>query len=395
MKRASVCLLFFLARAPALLAQLHISGEAATAFVKANDGESQYSFDAGRGSFAWRLDLFSDALVTDDITFLSNFRMGQDQVPHIDLMALRVADIAESGISLQAGEIDVPFGNLSEDRFPKENPFFDLPLMNEHVTSLCRSDYKIWTLNPEYQIVGDGVRLIDQGLYDLGVKVYGSVGILTYSVALTNGMISTTGTYSPDGLNSHHELGKVVRLALTPMTGLTIGASYAAGPYMNDQSETINDPDSPSPDTSAFFGISPDDYLQRIIGGDLEYSLGHFAFSGEVVGNTWQYLNGMDLKAFGYSAMVRYAFTPRLAAAFRGGGLMFNTIHGVKELNAFFRPVLYTGKWDHDVFRLEGAVAYKIDQALLFKAGYEINRTYDLPKDPVDNVLFLQSVLSF
>ncbi len=395
MKRASISLLLLLVGARALLAQLHVSGDAATAFVKSNDGESQYDFDGGRGTFAWRLDLFGDAVISDDITFLSNLRMLQDQIPHIDLMAIRVADVAESGISIQAGEIDVPFGNLSEDRFPKDNPFFDLPLMNEHVTALCASDYKIWSLNPEYQIIGDGVRLVDQGLYDLGVKAYGSVGILAYSVAITNGMISTTGTYSPNGLESHHELGKVFRLAITPMTGLTIGASYGTGPFMNDQSETINDPDSPSPDTSAFFGISPDGYQQHIYGGDLDYSFGYFSFRGEIIDNTWHYLDGMDLKAFGYSAMARYKFSPRFSAALRAGGLLFNTVRNVKELNAFFRPVLYTGKWDHDVFRLEGAVAYKIDAALLLKAGYQINRTYDLPKDPVDNVLFLQSVLSF
>ena len=375
-------------------AQLRVEGQASTAFVKANDGPSQYSFDGGNGSFAWRLDLFSDAIVSENITFLSNLRVIQDQIPHFDLFAIRVADIASSGVSVQAGEIDIPFGNLSENRFPKENPFLDLPLMNEHITALCRSDYKLWTLIQEYQIAGDGVCLLDQGLYDVGVKAYGSIGMFDYSVALINGMISSTGTYSPNGLNPNGGYGKVFRGAITPMTGLTLGASYAIGPFMKNESDLIIDSDG-NADTSAFFGISPDNYLQKIIGGDLSFSLEHFYFSGEIISNTWEYLDGVNLKAFSYSAEARYAFTPRVSGAIRAGGISFNMVSGMKELNAFFQPVLYTGKWDHDVFRLEGAVAYKLDRALLLKLGYEINRTFDLPRDPVDNVMFAQTVLSF
>jgi hypothetical protein len=376
------------------LSQLRVSGQASAGFVKANDGESQYSFNAGRGSFVWRWDLFADAPVSDNLTFLSNFRLLQDQIPHIDLLAIRMSDVVGSGISLQAGQIDIPFGNLGERRFPRQNPFFDLPLMNEHITSLCKSDYKLWSLIPEYQIIGDGVCLLDQGLYDLGVKAYGNVGIFDYSVALINGMVSTTGTYSPGGLNSNHGYGKVMRLSMTPLTGVTIGGSYAVGPFMNDESETIIKSDS-TPDTSAFFGKSPDVYLQQIFGGDLNVSFGHFSFEGEVVSNTWQYLYAIDLKATSYSAMVQYVFTPRISGAVRVGGIIFNEVSNVNQLNEFFRPVLYSGKWDHDVFRLEGAAAYKIDKALLLKFGYQINRTYNLPKDPVDNVLFVQTVLSF
>ena len=392
MKRLILALIFCCTRAA--FSQLHVSGQASTGFVKANDGESQYSFNAGRGSFVWRWDLFADAPISDHLTFLSNFRMLQDQIPHIDLFAIRISDVGGSGLSLQAGQIDIPFGNLAERRFPRQNPFLTLPLMNEHITALCQSDYKLWSLIPEYQIKGDGVCLLDQGLYDLGVKAYGSVGIFDYSFALINGMVSTTGTYSPGGLNSNHGYGKVLRLSITPMTGVTLGGSYALGSFMKDESQTIIISDGIA-DTSAFYGKSPDDYLQQIFGGDLSISFDHFSFEGEVVSNTWQYLDAMDLKATSYSAMVQYVCTPRISGAVRVGGIIFNEVRNVAELNQFFRPVIYSGKWDHDVFRLEGAAAYKIDTALLLKFGYQINRTYNVPRDPVDNVLFIQTVLTF
>jgi hypothetical protein len=377
----------------ALFAQLGVSGQATAEFFKSEDGLSQYVIDSGQPTFAWRWDLFADALITDHIALLSNIRMLQDQIPHVDLLAIRISDIASTGLSIQAGQIDLPFGNLGDRRFPKQNPFFDLPLMNEHITSLCESNYNLWTFSPNYAMRGDGVRILDQGLYDLGVKVYGSIGIVDYSVAVINGMVSATGTYSPGGLNSNNGLGTVARVAVTPFIGMTVGLSYALGPFMKNVSDSV---------LSQLYDKSPDNYWQHIVGGDLEFSFGHCSIHGEVMYNTWQYVQNVKLQAVGYSGSVEYAFTPRLSGAIRLGGLTFNDI-AVREYvpeddYGYTGPigfVQYQGKWDHDVVRLEGASSYKIDQALLFKVGYQINRTYNLPKDPYDNVLFVQTVLSF
>jgi hypothetical protein len=376
-----------------LFAQLGVSGQATTGILKSEDGRSQYAIDAGRATFAWRLDLFADALVTDHIAFLSNFRMLQDQIPHIDLLAIRISDIGSTGISLQAGQIDLPFGSLGDRRFPEQNPFFDLPLINEHLTALCESNYNLWSFSPEYAMRGDGVRILDQGLYDLGVKAYGSVGIFDYSVAVINGMVSATGTYSPGGLNSNQGLGTVARIAVNPFTGMTVGFSYAYGPFMKDVSDSV---------LSQLYQKSSDNYRQHIVGGDFEFSFGHCSLYGQVIYNSWQYVQNAKLDALGYTGTAEYAFTPRLSGALRIGGLVFNDIN-IREYipeddYGYTGPIGFVpfhGKWDHDVFRLEGASSYKIDHALLLKVGYQINRTYNLPKDPFDDVLFVQTVLSF
>ena len=378
---------------PALFAQLEVSGQATAEFFKSEDGLSQYAIDGGQPTFGWRWDLFADALVSDHVAFLSNFRMLQDQIPHIDLLAIRVSDIAASGASLEVGQIDLPFGDLGDRRFPRQNPFIDLPLINEHVTSLCESNYNLWTFSPEYAMRGDGVHILDQGLYDLGAKVYGTVGMFDYSIAVINGMVSATGTYSPGGLNSNRGLGTVARIAVTPMTGLTVGVSYALGPFMKDVSDST---------LSQLYQKSPDKYSQHIAGADLELSFGHCSLYGEAVYNTWHYVQNVNLQVFGYTGAVEYAFTPRLSGALRAGGLVFNTIsirEFIPEDDAGYTGpigfVPFHGKWDHDVFRVEAASSYKVDQALLVKVGYQINRTYNLPQDPFDNVLFVQTVLSF
>jgi hypothetical protein len=169
--------------------------------------------------------------------------------------------------------------------------------------------------------------------------------------------------------------------------------SYALGPFMKDVSDSVQ---------SQLYNKSPDDYWQRIIGGDLDFSFGHCSIYGEVIYNTWQYTQNVKLQAFGYTGTLEYAFTPRLSAALRAGGIVFNDIK-IREYipeddYGYSGPVgfvLFAGKWDHDVFRLELATSYKIDQALLLKLGYQFNRTYGLPKDPFDDVLFAQTVLSF
>lgn len=385
MRSPAILLLSLLAITAASNAQLVVSGQASASFVKSNNGFSQYSVDGGRPTFLWRWDLFTDAVISDHLTFLTNMRLLQDQVPHIDLFALRYTDIASSGISLQAGQIDIPFGNLGERRFPKQNPFIDLPLMNEHITALCESDYKVWVFFPKFAIEGDGVRILDEGLYDLGVKAYTSVGIVDVAAAVINGMISTTGTYSPQGLNSNGDLGKVVRLAVTPMTGLTIGAAYAYGSFMKDES---------GDSASAIYRESPDEYPQEIAEADVDFSFGHFSSDAMVAYNIWHYIHGKELRALCYNAEVQYAFTPRLTAAARVGGLQFNTISDMVTSYGFV-PRPYTGKWDHDVFRLEGAVGWKFAPELLMKVCYQINRTYDMPNDPVDNVFAVQTVVTF
>ncbi len=393
MKLWSKIIVVFLFACSGLRAQIGVSGQATAGFFKSEDGLSQYAIDGGRATFAWRWDLFADALVTDHIAFLSNFRMLQDQIPHIDLLVIRISDIASTGISLQAGQIDLPFGNLGDRRFPRQNPFFDLPLINEHFTSLCESNYNLWTFSPDYAMRGDGVRILDQGLYDLGLKAYGSLGIFNYSVAVINGMVSATGTYSPGGLNSNRGLGTVARIAATPFTGLTIGISYALGPFMKDVSDSAE---------SQLYGKSPDNYWQHIVGGDIDFSFGHCSLYGQVIYNTWQYVQNVKLQALGYTGTAEYAFTPRLSGALRAGGIVFNSI-SIREYIpdadfGYSGPigfVPYIGKWDHDVFRFEAASSYKIAQALLLKLGYQMNRTYNLPKDPFDDVLFVQTVLSF
>ena len=362
--------------------QLVISGQASAGFADGESGASQYTLDSGRPTFLWRGDLFVDAVLSDHFAFLSNFRILQDQELHIDRFALRASDIASTGINAELGQVDLPVGNLGERRFPWQNPFYRLPLMNEHLTTLCSSDYNVWVLVPDFALKGDGVRVLDLGLYDLGLKVFGAWGVLDYSLAVINGMPSATSTYGKGGFNGNNGLGTIARLAVTPMTGLTVGGSYGTGSFMNDQS---------SNSLSFLYGRDPGDYPQNIIGGDIEYSLGYFSFYGQAVYNVWKHQQ--DLKAFGYSAEAQYAFTPRCSFAARAGGMIFNEVTNLM-VPSYSGMVSYTGKWDRDVLRLETSLQFRLSREALIKFVYEWNRTFNVSDDPPDNLLVIQTVLS-
>jgi hypothetical protein len=362
--------------------QLSFSGDGAVAAVKSTPYLSQYTYDDGNMTFAYRWDLFADAQLSDNVLFFSNLRVEQDQTLHVDRFSILFRNVADQYLNVEAGEIDIPFGNLGNNRFPKENPFFQLPLMNEHISALCSSDYRVWTLEPVVAYNGDGVHILDEGLYDLGVKAYGYLGPLEYDFALINGMISETGSYSATGLNQHDFPGRVVRLALQPLDGLSIGASYAYGAFLSDQSEDTN---------SVLFGKNPDSYPAEIWGADADYSIDHLTLSGEIISNTWKGIETPDLKTFGYTAQAQYAFTPRVSGAVRLGGLVFNSI--TAWLPTFGPPQLFTGDWDENRFRSEFAVGVRLTREALLKFVYERDVTAGVSE--IDNVGVMQVVYSY
>jgi len=382
----SAAIVAFLAATPSS-AQMRFRGEGSVGFVKADRGPSQYSYNGGRGSFNWRADVFADAVIAEDITFFGNVRLQQDNLLHVDQFALRMSNFASSPVSVELGEIEIPFLSLGERRFPKNNPFIDLPLIREHRTTLRSSDYELWLIDSRYTQAGNGFRLLDGGLYDLGLKAFASAGIFDVALALTNGMVSASTSYAPGGLNPKSGFGKMIRVAVTPTAGLTIGVSYANGPFLSEGNTYY-------PSYGA--GYDPEQHVQEVMGGDIDFSYGHFSLYGEAVYNVWKFqpVYGSNLKAAGYSLEARYALLPRLSLAARAGGIAFNAIDAIVEA-AGYGTLYYDGPWDHDLWRLEGAVGYRLNRESLLKLVYQWNHTMGVRDDPADNALALQAVVSF
>jgi hypothetical protein len=372
MSRNQILLFSVLCIAPVQgIAQVTLSGQAAVDFLKTAPTQSQRSVNAGRPSFGWEADLFVVGHVTDRVSVLGTVRITEDELLNVDFLAIRLTDLTPVSLNVQAGKFDLPFSNLGERRYPRKNPFFRLPLIHEYRTAL--PDH----ITTEVELVankgqGSGMRLLDLGMYDLGAMIFGSFGILDYAFAVSSGTVSAT-SYGTQ--NSNSDLGKVFRLAATPMTGLTIGAGYSWGAYLDE-------PDQPPPRD-----VNVNTYQQKSAEIDIEFSRGHLVMNGQAVYNTWPVpleTRDENLSVFGYYLEGRYTILPGLYLALRSSGLRFADAH----LEGINQP------WDYDVTEWECAAGYFIDRDILLKLVRGETRTRG-GSNPKDNLTALQLAVAF
>ena len=358
--------------------QVVLSGQTAAQFYKSAVTQSPRAVNGGRPSFGWDTRLFVDGQVTDHVTALANIRATNIDAITFDYIAIRITDVTPLGLNFQAGKFDLPFGNLGERRFPRKNILYGLPAIYEYRMALPDhfSPGPDNLVIPERDIAGGaglgrGMRLLDLGMYHPGAMVFGSAGILDYAFAVTTGTVSTS-SYSSDNYNS--DLGKVARLAVTPVTGLTIGGAYAWGAYMQ---AAYPIPGSDNVNT----------YTERAGEVDLEFSLGHAVLDGEAVYSSFSvpFTTGdRELSVLGYTVEGKYTLMPRLYAALRVSGLEFgNVVTGG-----------ITQPWDYNLVEWEGGLGYFIDRDVLLKAVRRETRIRG-GSGPKDNLTVLQLVVSY
>jgi hypothetical protein len=357
-------------RVPAF-GQVVLSGQTAVQFLKSAPTNSPRVVNSGRPAFGLATNLFIDGYVSDNVVALSNVSMYGSGYVSFDYLAIRLANLIPLGLNLQAGKFDLPFGNLAERRFPRKNPLFGLPLIYEYRTAL--PDHV--TTGAEIlasQGHGAGMILLDGGMYDLGVMLFGSVGVLDYTFALTSGTISAT---SYGGQSSNSDLGKLLRIAVTPITGLTIGGAYTWGAYLEE------------PYSAPPRNIDFNSYDQRAAEVDFEFSSGHVMVYGEGVYSSWQVpleTRDENFKLLGYYLESKYTLFPRFYAALRFSGLHFG--------NAVLAGA--QGPWDHDVTEWEGGVGYFLEKDVLLKLVRRETRIHGgtMPKD---NLTVLQLAVAY
>jgi hypothetical protein len=355
----------------ACTAQIALSGQTGAHVLKSAATESPRAVNSGRPLFGWETVLFLDASVADNVTALITARTSEGSEIGFDHVAIRLTDLTPLHLNIQAGKYDIPFGNLAERRYPRRNPLFGLPLIYEYRSALPNH------VTAETDLLsnrgrGTGMRLLNLGMYDLGAMLFGSAGMVEYAFSVTNGTISSI---SYDGGSSNRDLGKVIRLAITPMTGLTLGGAYAWGAYLDESGSPVV----PDGDVNT--------YVQKAAEFDLEFSRGHFVFYGEGVYNTWPVplqTRKEHFDVFGYYLEGKYTLLPRLYAALRVGGLYFGKVllgSGVRT-------------WDYDVTEWEGGLGYFLERDVVVKVVRRESRIQggSMPKD---NLTVLQLAVAY
>ena len=375
-----IVIIYIFTTPPGVLAQLDIYGQVSPSFAQTSEVTSQLILNEGRPTFLWRLDVLADAYITENVTAYFNFRSEQDQTVNIDYLAIRITGILPLGLNIQAGKFDIPFGNLYSRRFPADNFLFDLPLMYHYHTVLM-SDYLYPNAGTLFYNRGNGgtpalpssMPVLDRGMYGTGVMLFGSVGIVDYFAMLMDGTVSNTGSYG-HSMNINRDFGKVFRLTVTPLFGLTIGASYSWGSYLSDS-------------IAGYYTnfTKAEDYRQYTGGVDIEYSRGHVQFFSHAVYNRWEYPTISDnLDVLGYYAEIKYTVLPRWYIAGRINQLIFSQIEAYESKEG----------WDHDVFQIEAGIGYAVDRNTLVKAVFKETSIHGITKES-NSMIALQLVASF
>lgn len=352
-------------------AQVFLSGQSAADFVKSSPDETQLAVNGGRPTFGWQSHLFVDGMVNENVGALVNIRVTNTQTVIVDYAAIKLTNLTPLQLSFQAGKFDLPFGNLADRRFPRNNPLYGIPLIYTYATSLknyVMTRAELLSLRGR----GAGMPLLDNGIYADGAMVFGSWGILDYAAAVSAGTVSTA-SYS--GANVNSDLTKTFRVALTPLTGLVIGAGYSWGAYLAES------------DYVPAWLSNVNEYQQRTAEMDFEFSRGHAVVDGEGVYNVWEapFQSGdQNLSAFGYTLEGKYTLFPRFYAALRVSGLRFGLIDTGSELD----------RWDYNVNEWEGGIGYFLYKDVLLKFVRRETRTYGGSR-PRDGLTAVQLVVAY
>ena len=354
-----------------LSAQVQWTGEASANALKSARTTGARAVDEGNPTFGWRFDLFLDGKVTDNVSVVVRTRTLDDELVNFTVVALKITNLANLGFSFQMGKFDMPFGNLADRRYPSKDFLYGLPLIHEYRMSLSNQvPTRVEVLNNRGK--GTGMRLLDLGINDLGAMVSGEAGKLHYAVAVANGTVSSTTT---NHQNEDSDFNKMIRLAYTPLTGLTIGASAAMSAYLGG-------------DGRALPRVQGRSHYQQMIGElDIEFNREKLMMNGEAVYSRWTVPfenQDTDLWALGYNAEAKYTWIPRFYTAVRVGGLVFSRLN----LDSA------SPRWDNNILEVEAGVGYSIDRNTLAKLVRRETRTLEVT-GPRDNLTVLQLTVSF
>ena len=289
----------------------------------------------------------------------------------------------KADLSLQAGVVPTPFGAYSPRAYSERNPLISDPLMYHYFTTLRSNQLPAGNadlLRHRGQgqaadftgfagggstIKFNGMPIIYDPCWDVGVQALGSAGRLEYIFGVSQGTLSAPRFKGGD--NNH---GKQVsaRLAFVPRPGLVLGASFARGPYLDSALQPNLPP-----------GTRVEDFNQIIYGFDAEYGVRHLALYAEVANNRWQAPNitdgqgrRQDLKTLGWYVEGRYTLRPGLFAALRYDRVDFGDIDDGTSAG---RKV----PWNYDVHLWEYGVGYYLTDRIIAKL---VRQDYRSAGDP-------------
>ena len=318
-----------------------------------------------------RFDFFTTARANDHVSFLLELRAEGDlweghwtAAPYAAFVRLR--PWTTRPFEIDAGRVPTAFGAFMDRAYGPGNPLIGYPLAYQYLTSLrpdsipanadqlLESRGRGWLVGYPIgsQTLEPGVPFASAFRYDTGVRL--RAGSARSRLEATGSV--TAGTLAYPGLRDGNGAPQVSgRLVARPVVGLVLGASASRGAFVAQEVRR----QLPVP-------LAREQYAQRVLGADAEYSRDHWLVRTEAIWNRWT-LPGVEpprldtLPAESWLVEGRYTILPELYAAARYDRLRFDTIAGSAGRDT----------WDANVSRLEVGAGYRATRTATIKASVQ------------------------
>ncbi|MBI4660330.1 MAG: hypothetical protein HY735_15955 [Verrucomicrobia bacterium] len=276
----------------------------------------------------------------------------------LDEYLVRYTPFEDSRLNLQFGKFATVVGNWVPRHDSWNNPFINAPLPYENV--LIVTDHAAPAGPAAFlarRNLSDNKRAWVPVLwgpsYASGGSVFGRIDKYEYAVEVKNVALSAR-PYAWDATRHPWESPVVSgRLGFRPNATWNFGASFSQGPYL-------------LPPDEALFPGGPikDEFKQTTIGHDIGFAWRHWQVWGEIFVSRFDVPNVGDADTLAYYLETRYKLGPHVFVAGRWNQQLFDKVAdgtGGRQ------------RWDRDMWRIEGAVGYRLDRHVQAKVQYSFS----------------------
>ncbi len=350
---AAAVLLLTLATAARVPAQTVFSGQVD---LVAKSNPDRYGLNRtfrGNPYNEFRLRGFARTWMTDRIGFFGEVMFdGRYSTPFINGAYVVINEIGgRDWLNARLGLAPSLIGNFGQrSTYFNVNPLVGVPLVWSHFLTIDGTGFDtIEALQTSRAANQRGIPVLYDACWNMQWELLGEVGAFEYSIGVTPASMSNPRSSTQDGLQL------LARIGAEPTPGLRIGVSGGRGPYIGV-----------APTSTARVIDNPEDYDQRLVGLDLEFSRGRTRVFAEAYASEWE-VPGIEADLGVWSSYVeaRYAPAPGWYVAARLDQMAFLT--GETPGGRRFR-------WDDDLWRIESAVGYRLTREMLVKLDWQHTR---------------------
>ena len=309
-----------------------------------------------------RLRLMLEQRLPARFDVLAEVRVENDQL-NAPTLFVRWQPWAERPLHVQAGRLPLTIGAFARRAYGSDNLLVGVPLVYQYLTSIrpdalpqtaddvLRMRARGW--RPSYPIgatdFAPGLPLLAYSRGDTGVQAQWTTASWTAAAAVTRGTVA-----DPRVRDNNSGLTVSSRIAIVRPSGLTVGVSASRGSWVGRDVKSLLSPVEQQRGTT-----------QALVGVDTEFARGHWILRGEWWHSRFNVPTLTDvLSSTGGFAEARYRFLPRWQVSMRGDRLAFSTLAG---------SALPSSAWDAPLWRVEGAVGYRVSRRIDLRAGYQYN----------------------